>query len=72
MSGKLRDLDFSNLSLGDLAVTADGRHVMVYLRDGKWIQADPLAAKVIVGHAVRDEISWFNSRVTMHRWMVLE
>ena len=53
-------------------MTADGRHVMVYLRDGKWIQADPLAAKVIVGHAVPDEISWFNSRVTMHRWMVLE
>ncbi len=70
--GKLRDLDMSQLSPGDLAVTADGRHVMVYLRDGKWIQSDPLAAKVIIGHAVPDEISWFNSLVTMHRWMVLE
>lgn len=72
VSGKLRDLDFNKLSPGDLAVTADGRHVMVYLRGGNWIQSDPLAAKVIVGHGLRDEISWFNSLVTMHRWMVLE
>lgn len=72
VSGKLRDLDFSQLLPGDLAVTADGRHVMIYLRDGKWIQSDPLAGKVIVRHAARDEISWFDSPVTMHRWLVLE
>ncbi|MEY3894986.1 MAG: hypothetical protein RLZZ214_505 [Verrucomicrobiota bacterium] len=72
VSGKLRDLDCGNLFPGDLAVTADGRHVLVYLRDGKWIQADPMAAKVIIGHAERDQISWFNSLVTMHRWVVLE
>lgn len=70
--GKLRDLDFENLLPGDLAVTKDGRHVLVYLRDGNWIQADPSAGKVIVGNAERDQISWFNSLVTMHRWMVLE
>ena len=72
LSGKLRELDFEKLSPGDLAVTADGRHVMVYLHDGKWIQADPMASKVIVGHAVRDRISWFDSQVTLQRWMLLE
>lgn len=70
--GKLRDLDCGNLLPGDLAVTTDGRHVLVYLREGNWIQADPVAGKVITGHAERDQISWFNSLVTMHRWMVLE
>lgn len=39
---------------------------------GNRIRSDPMAGKVIVGHAVRDEISWINSLVTMHRWMVLE
>jgi hypothetical protein len=72
ISGKLRDLDGDDLAPGDLAVTADGRHVLVYLREGKWIQADPTASKVIIGHARKDQIAWFNSLVTMHRWMVLE
>ncbi len=72
ISGKLRDLDCDHLMPGDLAVTADGRHVMVYLHDRKWIQADPMASKVIIGHAQRDQNPWFTSRVTMHRWMILE
>ena len=72
ISGKLCDLDCDRLMPGDLAVTADGRHVLVYLREGKWIQADPMASKVIIGHGRRDQIAWFNSLVTMHRWMVLE
>lgn len=72
VSGKLRDLDCSHLSSGDLAVTADDRHVMVYLGDGRWIQADPMASKVIITHAVHGQNAWFNSMVTMHRWMVLE
>lgn len=72
ISGKLRDLDCDHLEPGDLAVTTDGRHVLVYLREGKWIQADPMASKVIIVHAQRDQIAWFSSRVTVHRWRVLE
>jgi hypothetical protein len=72
ISGKLMDLDCDFLSPGDLAVTADGRHVLVFLREGKWIQADPMASKVTIGHAKRDQIAWSDSFVTMHRWMVLE
>lgn len=72
VSGKLRDLDGKRFSPGDLAVTGDGRHVMVYLRDGKWIQADPMAAKVTISKPAVDLNPWFDSLVTIHRWMILE
>lgn len=72
VAGKLRDLDAGNLSAGDLAVTEDGRHVMVFLGDGKWIQADPGPWKVAIGRPAVDRNPWFDSRVTIHRWMVLE
>jgi hypothetical protein len=72
LSGKLRDLDCKRFSPGDLAVTGDGRHVMVYLHDGKWIQADPMASKVTISKPAVDQNPWFDSLVTMHRWMILE
>lgn len=72
ISGKLRDLDFEKLSPGDLAVTGDGRHVMIYLRDGKWIQADPMASRVTITQPAVDRNPWFDSYVTMHRWMAFE
>ena len=72
ISGKLRDLDFNRLSPGDLAVTADGRHVMIYLRDGKWIQSDPGPFKVTISKPAMDENPWFDSQVTLHRWTLLD
>ena len=45
---------------------------MIYLRDGKWIQADPLASKVTISKPEVDRNPWFDSFVTMHRWMVFE
>jgi hypothetical protein len=71
VSGKLRELDLESISSGDLAVTADGRHVMVYF-DDQWIQADPMVGKVTLGRAVQEQNAWFDARVTMHRWTVLE
>jgi hypothetical protein len=72
VSGKLRDLDGNRFSPGDLAVTGDGRHVMIYLREGEWIQADPMASKVTIRKPAEDRNPWFDSLVTMHRWMILE
>jgi len=72
MAGKLEDLDTAYLSAGDLAVTADGKHVMVFLEGDKWIQANPAVWKVAVGRPVPEENRWFNARVTVHRWMMLE
>jgi hypothetical protein len=72
VSGKLRDLDSRKFSPGDLAVTADGRHVMVFLRDGKWIQADPGPFRVTIGNPVVDPNPWFDSLVRMQRWTLLK
>lgn len=72
VAGKLEDLDTSSLSAGDLAVTDDGKHVMVFMEADKWIQANPVTWKVDIGRPVPDENVWFNARVTVHRWMVLE
>lgn len=54
MRGKLRNLDTTNLTPGDLAITTNGRHVMVYLENGKWIQADPDPFKVTIGNPNTD------------------
>ncbi len=70
--GKLSELDSQNLSRGDLAVTADGRHVMVYFGNCRWIQADPMTFRVTIGPADPQQNPWFASLVTMHRWSVLE
>lgn len=72
VAGKLRDLDFNVLSSGDLAVTGDGRHVMVYLGNGKWIQADPGTERVTIENPRVDRNSWFDSYVTLHRWMLVD
>lgn len=72
VAGKLRELDLRKVSPGDLAVTADARHVMVYFGDGNWIQADPMRSKVTICKAVREQNVWFNAQVTMHRWALLE
>lgn len=71
ISGTLRDLDFRALKPGDLAVTAGGVHVLVYLGDHRWIQADPMGAKVVVEDARTTENGWFGSAVTLHRWSML-
>lgn len=72
VAGKLRELETSEFLSGDLAVTADGRHVMVYLGEGKWIQADPTAGKVTIRVAKYDQNPWFDAAVTLHRWVMLE
>lgn len=72
VSGKLRELDFRHLAPGDLAITADGRHVMVFLRDGKWIQADPGPFRVTIGRPGVDANPWFDARVTLHRWALMD
>lgn len=70
--GKLRELDLAKLSTGDLAVTQGGAHMLVYLGDGNWIQADPGVGKVITENSLRDSNPWFSYRVTTHRWRVFE
>ncbi len=70
--GPLRKLDFTQLEPGDLAITADGRHVMVHLENGNWIQADPGPGKVEISNPETDPRGWFDSEVFVWRWSILE
>ncbi len=72
VSGKLRDLDFGSLARGDLGVTANGRHVMIYLGNGEWIQADPGPSKVVIQKPAENPNPWFDTMVSIQRWTVLE
>ena len=66
----IRSMDVAPLSPGDLAVTTDGVHLLAYLGDDRWIQADPLAGEVItVGSD--DDNSWLRKPVNIVRWRVL-
>lgn len=71
LRGKIREISYDQLLPGDLAVTADGVHVLVYLGGNQWIQADPGIGKVATLDGRVDENSWFGVPVTMHRWKVL-
>ena len=72
IEGKLRELDFNRLEPGDLAVTRSGVHVMIYVGNGCWIQADPKPGKVVISQPSSDPSVWFDMEVSIHRWTVLE
>ena len=57
----------SRLSPGDMAITADGIHVLSYLGKNRWIEADPNAMKVIVV-PVPSADYWFRIPVVMVKW----
>jgi cell wall-associated NlpC family hydrolase len=59
--------DVSRLKTGDLAVTADGVHVMAYLGSRTWIEADPNAHRVIEVIVPTDN-QWFKTPVVFVRW----
>jgi hypothetical protein len=69
--GTVRAIDTTGMLPGDLAVTRDGVHVMVYLGDDQWIQADPGAGKVILENGRTSSIRWFDAPVFTCRWRVL-
>jgi hypothetical protein len=58
---------------GDLAVTADGVHVLASLGEGLWIEADPGLKKVVVlPQPGEGGVNiWLNVPVTMVRWSLL-
>ena len=70
-SGTIHDMSYQNLSPGDLAVTKDGVHILAYLGDDHWIQADPGVGSVVVLNGHTADNSWFQVPVTLHRWSVL-
>jgi hypothetical protein len=63
--------DHTRLRPGDLAVTAGGGHVMAYLGDHAWIEADPGAHKVIEV-TLPTTNAWFKMPVVFLRWKWLD
>lgn len=66
----MAEADHSLLKPGDLAVTDDGVHVMAYLGDRAWIEADPHAHQVIEVILPSDN-PWFRMPVVFVRWQCL-
>jgi cell wall-associated NlpC family hydrolase len=57
---------------GDLAVTEDRSHVMIYLGDRQWIEANPEDGRVVINTASRNSTrGYFNTPVSIVRWRFL-
>lgn len=69
--GRIDALDTTALAPGDLAVTNDSRHLLVYVGRGRWAQAEPGLGRVVTLHGRNDPNEWFEIPVTTHRWTVL-
>lgn len=67
----IRTMTYAELNPGDFAVTGDRQHLIVYLGNDQWIQADPGTGRVVTLNGYQDENPWFYSSVTMHRWSML-
>ena len=59
------------LSKGDLAVTQDCVHLLVYLGNDMWIQADPVHGSVHRGSPFEEQNVWYDEPVNIIRWGVL-
>jgi len=70
VSGTVRSLDSPKLLPGDLAITKDGRHVMVFAGQGRWIQADPGSGEVVLLDPRASSNKWFGEPVSVFRWRV--
>lgn len=70
-ANSISSVDHSRLRPGDLAVTADGVHVLAYLGNRTWIEADPNVHKV-VEITLPTENLWFHVPVVLIRWECLE
>ncbi len=69
--GTVAEAPEDTLSPGDLAITDDGVHVMVFLEKDTWISADPNQGKVVVEKPSISHNPWFDSKVKFYAWSVL-
>jgi hypothetical protein len=67
---RLSTFDHGPLLPGDLAVTRNGIHIMAYLGDKVWIEADPQEDRVI-SEAMPSPRNWFQIPMRILRWSVL-
>ena len=53
-----------------MAVTKGGAHVLVYLGNGEWMEADPSLNKVVIIHPPTAN-AWFDMPVQLVQWSQL-
>ena len=70
-AGTVAEVSGDSLEPGDLAITADGVHVMVFLGGDQWISADPDWGKVVIERAATSKNPWFEAKVRFYRWTLL-
>ncbi len=70
----LNQLNDVAIQPGDIAVTSSGVHVLAYVGNQTWIEADPseLRGDKVVQVKTPTRIAWFNLPVHMMRWRQLE
>jgi len=68
----LNELDYRQLGPGDMAVTVSGIHIMAYLGDQQWIEADPDLGKVVIVRVPEKVNPWFQETFAILRWRVLD
>lgn len=69
-STSIREIPLDNLAAGDIAVTSNGIHVLAYLGNGEWIEADPGVGKVL-RIKPQESNSWVKVPVHILRWQIL-
>lgn len=69
-SSSVRMNDGLTLCKGDLAVPDNGSHVLIYVGNGKWIEANPGDGRVVTNKAEGSDRAYFNMPVTLLRWWV--
>lgn len=67
----INELDATQLLPGDLAVTSGGAHVLAYLGDAVWIEADPTVGRVITATSPSQN-GWLTLPISIVRWRQLE
>jgi NlpC/P60 family len=66
-AASINQIDHVQIQPGDLAVTTNGEHILAYLGDRAWIEADPNVMKVIIVQ-VPTANPWFQVPVEILRW----
>ncbi len=67
----INQIDHRQLQPGDLAVTTTGTHILAYLGEQTWIQADPGESRVVTLVVPEKDNIWFRAPVRVMRWAVL-
>lgn len=68
----INQLDHTKIRPGDMAVTQSGVHILGYLGNNVWIEADPAAQRVLQATAPSEEMLWFKGPMKVVRWEMLQ